>query len=322
MPNRRSMRGARKGQPQAGRNSRRRPRGQGLNAPQGLGNGGYNSAPGVARSSILQSGFTVKSKPLFGYHARRNIQYFTSGTITSGASSAGTYVFSANGCFDPDITGTGGQPMGFDQAMVFFNHYTVRRSRVRVVFLTNSTNLRATVALSVSGSSTAVSVIENLIENGDCTFQVLEYAGAMGGTATMTRSLDVGKFQDVPEVMDDPNMRGDAASNPTEQVYYHLSVWNSASAATLSTDFQILIEYDVIFHEPRKGTLSLFHQPCGSREEVKEKKSLPPSPILLRIQEDRDRKIAQIVAEYENAKQLASSELREFESFSLVDKAR
>jgi hypothetical protein len=210
----------------------------------------------MAGSSILQSGFTIKSKPLFGYRARKNVQYYTSGTITSGASAAGTYVFSANGIFDPDITGSGGQPMGFDQMMTFFNHYTVLKSRIRVVFMTNATALRATVALSTSGSSTAVSVIENLVENGDITFQILEYAGAMGGTATMRREVASTAFQTVRFATDNPDLSGDVASNPTEQVYYHLSVWNSASATVLTADFQVLIEYDVVFHEPRKGTLS------------------------------------------------------------------
>lgn len=210
----------------------------------------------MANSSVLTSGFTIKSKPLFGYTARKLLQYYTTSTITSGASSAGTYVFSANGCFDPDITGSGGQPMGFDQMNVFFNHYTVLRSRIRVVFMTNSTNLRVTAALSTSGSSTAVTSIETLVENGDLTFQVLEYAGAFGGTATLKRAVDVGRFQGIPLTINDPDMRGDSASNPAEQVYYHLSVWNSASATVVTCDFQALIEYDVIFHEPRKGTLS------------------------------------------------------------------
>lgn len=146
--------------------------------------------------------------------------------------------------------------MGFDQMMAFYNHYTVLRSRIRVVVQTNSTNLRATVALMVSGSSTIVTVIENAVENGDIQLHVLEYAGAFGGTCTMARAVDLGQFQSVPSPLDDPNMRGDAASNPTEQAYYHIMVWNAASSTAVTCDFQALIEYDVIFHEPRKGTLS------------------------------------------------------------------
>lgn len=186
----------------------------------------------------------------------RPIRYYATGGIVSGASAAGTYIFSANGVFDPDISGSGGQPMGFDQMMSFYNHYTVVRSRIRVVFQSNSTTLRASAALSVSGSSTATTSVEQLVENGNLVFSLLEYAGAMGGACTLSRATTAAKFQGIKDVMDDPNMRGDSASNPAEQYYYHLSVWNSASATTVGVDFQAFIEYDVMFHEPRKGPLS------------------------------------------------------------------
>jgi hypothetical protein len=222
---------------------------------------GSNSRDRNISGTLSSAGFSIPSVPLFGQRTRKPIRYYFAGTITSGASTTGTYVISANGAYDPDITGTGSQPMGFDQMMTFYNHYTVLRSRIRVVFKTNSTNLRATVALSVSGSSTATTSIEQLVENGNLTFQVLEFAGAYGGACTLSRAVNTAKFQGIDDAMDDPNMRGDSASNPTEQLYYHLSVWNPASATTLSTDFQVLVEYDTMFHEPRKGSLSVMYVP-------------------------------------------------------------
>jgi len=57
--------------------------------------------------------------------------------------------------------------------------------------------------------------------------------------------------------LDDPNMRGDAASNPTEQMYFHLTTWNPYSSVQITSNFQVLIEYDVMFHEPRTPSLSL-----------------------------------------------------------------
>lgn len=195
--------------------------------------------------------------PFFGYRMRKQLNYYSSGVIVSGVSgAANAYVFSANGLFDPDISGTGGQPMSFDQAMSYFNHYTVHRSTIQVTFMSDSATLRASVGLFVSGSSTVNTSVETLLENGDGAFQILEFAGAYGGTATFRRTLDLGKFQSVDDVMDDPNMRGDSASNPTEQAYYHLVVFNTGTAATVQVDFQVVITYDATFHEPRKGPLS------------------------------------------------------------------
>lgn len=211
---------------------------------------------GRTTGSSARSGFAIQSMPFFGYKVRKQLNYYSSGVIVSGVSTANAYVFSANGMFDPDISGTGGQPMSFDQAMTFFNHYTVHRSTIKVTFMSDSSTLRATVGLFVSGSSTVNTGIEALLENGDGAIQILEFAGAYGGTATFQRTLNVGRFQDVRDVMDDPNMRGDSSSNPTEQAYFHLVVFNTGTAATVQVDFQAVITYDATFHEPRKGPLS------------------------------------------------------------------
>lgn len=208
-------------------------------------------------SGSLRQGFSIRSMPLFPLRTRRNIQYYTNGSIVSGASTTGTYVFSANGCFDPDISGTGGQPMGFDQAMTFYNHYTVLGARIRVIFNSNSDTQRASVAVSTSGSSTATTSIEQLMENGNLAFEQLGYIGQMGSTCSFTRTMKPARYQGIDDVLDDPNMRGDAASNPTEQAYFHLSCWNAANSTTVGVFFQALIEYDVMFTEPRKGSISV-----------------------------------------------------------------
>lgn len=214
--------------------------------------------PTVTRGLITQSGYSIPSMPFFGYSVRKKLNYFTpSAVITSGASGlAGAYVFSANGMFDPDITGTGGQPMSFDQAMAFFNHYTVHKCRARVTFMNDSATLRPTVGLFISGSSTVTTSVETLIENGDGAFEILQFAGAAGGSASFESTIDVGRFQAVKDVMDDPNMRGDSSSNPTEQAYFHLIVYNAGTAATVQVEAQVLLTYDATFHEPRKGGLS------------------------------------------------------------------
>jgi len=218
---------------------------------------GRNGAVGRTTGTDLSAGFTIRSMPFFGYKVRKQLNYYQSGVVLSGATgAAGAQVFSANGMFDPDITGTGGQPMSFDQAMSFFNHYTVHNATIKVTFSSDSTTLRATAGLFVSGSSTVTTVVENLLENGDGAVQQLQFAGAMGSSATFTRRINVGRFQAVDDVMDDPNMRGDSASNPTEQSYFHLIVYNATTAAAVQCEYMAIITYDATFHEPRKGPLS------------------------------------------------------------------
>jgi hypothetical protein len=221
----------------------------------GTSSGGRDASKGLMTSSIMSSGFNIRTMPLFPWKTRRTLTYQGYHTITSGAAALGNYVYSANSIYDPDVTGTGGTPMGFAKMMNVYNHFTVANGFIRVVFLNNSVSLRTSVGLSVSGTSTVLSSIEQLMENGDLTFQMLEFAGAFGGTATLKRRLSNVKYQGLDNLIDDPNMRGDAATSPLEQTYFHLSVWNPASVTTVSADVMVYLEYDTIFHEPRKLAL-------------------------------------------------------------------
>jgi hypothetical protein len=176
-------------------------------------------------------------------------------TINGTASAVNAYIFSANGLFDPNITGTGHQPMGFDQMMVFYNHYTVLGASVRCMF-ENTGTPTSKVGLSVSGSTTFSVDYEVNIENGQMVFATVQPAGTNGSTCALRTAVNCANFQGLQNIMDDPDMRGDIASNPIEQLYFVLSLWNTSGATVPVCNVDVLIEYDVVFHEPKKGTLS------------------------------------------------------------------
>jgi len=228
----------------------------------------------------LNPSLTLKSIPLFPFRTRKFLQYYQDLTqLTSGAGSLGVRVFSANGLFDVDITGVGGQPMGFTKMMLFYNHYTVIRSRCRVVFSNATAGHLACAGIAVSGSSTALTVVEQLVENGQLEFTTLQPVGTMGSQVSASRSLDVGIFQGIDDVMDDPDMRGDLSSNPLEQSYYHLVCWCPVDATVVNVSIQVLIEFDVMFHEPKKGTLTLQDQPEEKFDGVIVGDGILPVPI-------------------------------------------
>lgn len=145
--------------------------------------------------------------------------------------------------------------MGFDQMMVFYNHYTVINSKIRCVYQ-NTGTVDCHVGLSISGSSTPITDYLQLIENGELVYTVVTPSGIAGSIATLRHSVNAAAFQGLQQVMDDPDMRGDSASNPAEQMYYHLSFWNPVNATVPSVLLDVYIEYDVTFHEPRKGSTS------------------------------------------------------------------
>lgn len=56
-------------------------------------------------------------------------------------------VFRGNSLFDPDFTGTGGQPTGFDQWSAFYGRYKVNASSILVRGINNSTTQNVQVAI-------------------------------------------------------------------------------------------------------------------------------------------------------------------------------
>lgn len=245
---------------------RRRPKGR--NALQGSysnkrGFKGPISATGKgaikdSMSSVSNNtGMSLRSLPLFAQRTRRTLTYAPANLTTiTGTLTANAYIFSANGLFDPDITGTGGQPMGFDQMMNFYNHYTVLRSRIRCNVTNTNTGLVLSAGIAKSGSTTITSSVEQLLENGDIAYGVAGFFGAQGSTIRLQQSCDAALFQGIDDIMDDPQMRGDVLSNPQEQMFYHICTWNNFNTTQITSVLQPIIEYDVVFHEPRKGPLS------------------------------------------------------------------
>lgn len=183
---------------------------------------------------------------------RTHLSYFEPViTVTSGASSVGTYVFSANGLYDPNITAAGHQPMGFDQMMLFYEHFIVHSCKCTLVCATSAVG-PIYVSISRNAGSTPITVSTDLVENGNIEYQSLPVGAVQTIFDKMVMTLDVAKFGGVDDILDNPEYRGTNAANPAEQSYFHISVWNPYSAATLSASISVLLEYDATFVEPRK----------------------------------------------------------------------
>jgi len=208
-------------------------------------------------NSSLLSQIVEQWMPLFPARVQKHLRYAsghfglssTSGTVAS-------YVFALNGCFDPDITGTGHQPMGFDQMMAFYNHYCVVRTKAVVRFSSASGNA-GTVCLRVDAGSTPLTDIERIMEFGGNVTASIEALGAFGASKVLDLTVDIAKHQGInpSAILADSTLRGDAAANPAELTYLHVQLWNPAGV-TVTSNVYVMLEFDVWFMEPRDAALS------------------------------------------------------------------
>lgn len=185
---------------------------------------------------------------------KRTLRYMeTATTLNPGvAGLAADYVFSANGLYDPNITGVGHQPIGFDQIMTMYNHYTVIGAKLTVMAHNGDATYEQFVGVSVQAGTTAITNGQEVIENGLCKFKYLNLSGDSGDKAVITYPLSIGKYMGRSNILSEDDFRGSSTSNPSEQVYFHVFGFPNNSQDTGAIRIDVIIDYITIFTEPKQ----------------------------------------------------------------------
>jgi len=200
---------------------------------------------------------TVRQKGQLYYESALGLTAPTSGNAV-------TYFFSANGMFDPNITGTGHQPIGFDQMMLSFEQATVIRSNIEVTFNIGP-GLTVQCGVAIFPDASGLTDPKQLVENG-----LIRFIPITSGSSTFQNQhartkvrlfCDIGKYFGRPtpqSMLNDDNLYTTAAANPVEQVYFGVVAWQISPDGSTTTliGFDALISYDVIYWEPRKLGIS------------------------------------------------------------------
>lgn len=166
----------------------------------------------------------------------------------------GTYTFRANDLYDPDYSGTGHQPLGFDQLMAMYNRFTVIASDITVKFNSDDTQT-ATSYWFVMRKITSVETPNSLAE-------AIETPGSQWGGFNVTQGPLVLK-QSFNRNKDHPGVKfsddfefGTAAQSPTNATYYQIAAQGSGTSNPGVVQMFAEIKYQVIFHDPKVLALS------------------------------------------------------------------
>lgn len=168
-----------------------------------------------------------------------------------------SYVYSANGIYDPDVSGTGSQPSGFDQMMVFYEHYTVYRATLTVTFRNFTTTIAPIVYLAVRGDVTNISDVATVMTTGNTISTQLMPANVNGSLKELKISVDIARFLGFDDLADSNVARGDISANPAEGAFFHVGAFYNEGLTAGTVQFQARLTYDVVFSEPRVITPSL-----------------------------------------------------------------
>lgn len=155
----------------------------------------------------------------------------------------GTYTYRLNSCFDPDFTGSGHQPMGFDQWSAFYGHYQVLASRIRVQVLTGNTNVSG-FAIYPSSNTTALGTYYESREQPYSRAKWITNSGSSAHTV-LSNYMKVKKLE--ARTIDSVNFSAPVNANPVTEKFWHLVVQSPSASDISSLRFDIQIVYYVKF---------------------------------------------------------------------------
>lgn len=195
------------------------------------------------------------SRPL-GFPATRTakMRYVELLTMPSTTGSMAQYNFACNGIFDPNVTGIGHQPIGFDQWSPFYNNYIITGATMTVEAFNATPGVPLVMGVILSDDTTYPSAYATILENGLGVQKTL--GGSDQGSAARTIlkvRFNSKKFYNYKDTKDNFDRIGAAiGANPSINlamfgVYAQsLDLTNSATALC-----KVRIDYDVTFSTPK-----------------------------------------------------------------------
>lgn len=206
------------------------------------------------RRNLVITGFPTKKMA--------RLRYAQEVTINP-ATVAASYVFRANDVYDPDVTGTGHQPRGFDEWMNIYEKFTVVGSKIRIEPIAPHTADQAPstwgILLSetgtvVSGSSLVAADMLELKYNKHHKAQYGEFNSV--ARHSLTSKFSAKRFFGKKDILGGSQFQGTSSTSPTEQAFYEIWAYGNATIDPAALWFRVIIDYIVVFTGPRQLPMS------------------------------------------------------------------
>jgi len=128
--------------------------------------------------------------------------------------------FRLNSLYDPDETGAGTQPVGFDEIMALYTYYRVEKVRVKITAV--SAGSAAIIAAQLSQSGTDPTQITAMAANNTGRAELI--AGTYGmNRSVIVYDVDIKDYLGLKSNIDD-NLMAQSSASPTRVVHLHIGM--------------------------------------------------------------------------------------------------
>lgn len=180
--------------------------------------------------------------------AKMTHKYVESVALTSSLGVISLYRWSTNGLYDPNQSGTGHQPMYFDQMAALYDHFCVIGSKVKItaVNVTGTSDPAFQIGVYVNDdTSGAITSMNELVEQNTGKFRTAPAGN--NNTLYLTESWSARKYFN-KNPLANTELQGTSAINPTEQSFFNIALQANASS-TVTVTFTVETTYIAVWKE-------------------------------------------------------------------------
>ena len=187
----------------------------------------------------------IDGRKIFGFPNSiiTKLRYCDYFAITSSSGSRAIQVMSANGIFDPDVTGGGHQPLWRDNYAAIWNNYVVIGSKITVHFAPRASGVNFVVGIDGEDSSAISTVVDTCMEQSNSIWTVVGVPG--GPTKTLTLTFEPMESFGV-DAKDDGASSTVVGANPNQGWFYGIFA-ATMDGSTGIMDIAVEVDYTVKF---------------------------------------------------------------------------
>lgn len=196
---------------------------------------------------------------LSGFPKRTTVKLRYTETVELNAPGGGAafFVVRANGMFDPNFTGTGHQPLGFDQWMLAYTHFTVVGSRMQVRVMSELDGHQVPCAgvilkTAESNTHTSMTTIASVKEHTRLTgSKIFYYGDASSYRQSMVARWSGKKWFGKAFLPGSRDYQGSTSADPVEQAFYTVKLYNIGGNDPAAVNAIVTIDYIAVLTEPK-----------------------------------------------------------------------
>lgn len=182
---------------------------------------------------------------------------FADNVTLTATGTPGTYLYSFNGLYDPNVTGTGGQPRyldtlcGANNGTAPYYNYRVFASKINVMAFPTGTDamvMRGYLGVGLyNTTATGPATLAEMRARGDYKVRFINYWYASNALAHIKRYSKVKSLFDIKDVKDDNDLVGDFTANPAKAGRWAITWAPYDEVSTRTISMLVKITYYVTF---------------------------------------------------------------------------